>query len=656
MRRNASLVIHSEFQSAVAALTYGKRLPGAVYLIRPLQEHVGEVLWDTICRAEMAAQPPPSWNLLKTHTDQYAITFLTYPDFDADPHPALAEATKINLNTGLVVHTDYRTRANPPILHRKETFLPPTDPRIGRFSNLTLQEEAAGLYADPSRIGLRIQWLTLLKRLGLTYRGHDLLRAERETVAPIVEPPAAVERHRTAIKRYGLSRPVKTLLELGLLRKADTFFDYGCGHGMDIEALQGLGYSATGWDPVFRPSAAKASADVVNLGYVLNVIEEPKERITTLKGAFALTERLLLVSTLVAGQETDAHTRTFRDGFLTKANTFQKFYVPGELEALIEQTLGAEVITLTLGICAVFRDPNDAELFEAARNRRHIDWSEISTQLKFSEPTSRDRRIVGRYELHKQLFDDFWKVVLDLGRAPEPGEFDRLAEVKKAGAGLAKAVALVASVHGDCPLKMARQTRIEDVLVYLAMTNFRKRLLRREIPLRIKNDIKCFFGDVPTAQARARDLLFAAGDPGEIALAIDGIGFGVWDQEEMQLTFHRSCLPKLPPILRVYVHCGAIRYGNPDEADLIKIHVRSGKLTFLHYDDFLGKDAPLLLTRIKINLRTQFVVVFDHRHEAQPLSNKGAYLSRREGNRSTTNPLEVLPGEEARSTKKRGGT
>jgi DNA phosphorothioation-associated putative methyltransferase len=621
-----SAVIHSEFQSAIAAFPYGKRLPGALYLARPRAEDVGEGLWQAICRAETAARPAPSWNLLKAHTDQFALTFLTYPDFDDDPHPALAEAIKINLNTGLVVRTDYRPRANPPILHRKETFLPPSDPRVVKFADLTRQEEGAGLYADPSRIGLQIQWLTLLKRLGLTHRDHKLVRVDRETATAVANPPAVVDRHRTAIKRYDLSKPVKNLLERGLLRKSDTFFDYGCGHGMDIEALNSLGYSTTGWDPVFRPRATKAPAAVVNLGYVLNVIEEPQERVATLKEAFTLAERLLLVSTMVAGQETDAHTRTYRDGFLTKTNTFQKFYAPGELEALIECTLGAEVITLTLGICAVFKDPTEAELFEAARNRRHIDWSEISAQLSFSAPTARDRRSVGRYELHKQLFDEFWRSMLDFGRPPEPEEFYQLAEVKKAGGSLNRAIALVASAHGEPLLKMARQTRTEDVLVYLAMTNFRKRFLRREIPLRIKNDIKCFFGDIPTAQTKARDLLFAAGDPGEISLAIDGIGFGVWDQEEMQLTFHRSCLPKLPPILRVYVHCGAVRYGNPEEADLIKIHVRSGKVTFLHYDDFEGKDHPMLITRIKINLRTQFVDVFDHRSEGQTLPNKEQFL------------------------------
>src|SRR5262249_17518847 len=162
--------------------------------------------------------------------------------------------------------------------------------------------------------------------------------------------------------RYDISKPVKRLLEHGLLAKKDTFFDYGCGHGMDVEALQNLGFEAAGWDPILRPQAAKVAAAVVNLGYVLNVIEESNERVAALRDAYSLAERVLLVSTLVSGQERQAHHRPYRDGFLTKASTFQKFYAPGELEQFIDQTLGHEPITIALGTCVVFRRDHDEEL------------------------------------------------------------------------------------------------------------------------------------------------------------------------------------------------------------------------------------------------------------------------------------------------------
>ncbi|MFZ4774816.1 MAG: DNA phosphorothioation-associated putative methyltransferase [Terrimicrobiaceae bacterium] len=311
----------AEFVRWINALAFGKRLPTAVYIHRPQDWRIiSPELAATVERAMNAARPDPEWNLLKLHTDQVAITFLTYPEFDSVPHPALAEATKINLNTGAVVRMDYSKRANPPILHRKETFLPEDDPRSARFAQLTRQEEDVGLYRDPSRIGLRIPWQTLLKRLGLSYDGHLLVKASdeisREHSSEEQSTSPVIERHRTAIKRYDLSRPVKIALDRGVLLKKHTFFDYCCGHGMDIEALSSLGFQAAGWDPAFRPDVAKQEADVVNIGYGLNVIEEPSERIAALQGSFSLTKRALIVSTLVAGQETDAHSRPYRDGFM----------------------------------------------------------------------------------------------------------------------------------------------------------------------------------------------------------------------------------------------------------------------------------------------------------------------------------------------------
>ena len=594
------------------AIGYGKRLPEAVYVVRSPEESIPAELWKIICRAEIAAKPDPSWNLLKVHTREVALTFLTYSEFEVEPHPTLAEATKINLNTGSIVRTDFRQRANPPILHRKETFLPPNDPRIPGYAALTMQEEKAGLYRDPSRIGLRVQWLALLQRLNLHYEGHTLVSrpVQRHESEPGNGDKPDIARHRTAIKRYDLSKPVKLLLERGLFRKNGTFFDYGCGHGMDVDALQNLGYQASGWDPAFRPNVPKIPASVVNLGYVLNVIEDPSERIAALREAYSLAQRLLLVSTMALGQEKSAHTRAYQDGFLTKTNTFQKFYAPGELERFIEETLDREANTLGLGICVVFRRDQEAELFEANRRRRRIDWSEISTHLRFSTPPLRARRSVNRYDLNKELFDRFWQTLMELGRAPEAGEFDQLSEVKRAAGGINRALSLVVSHNGEQLWQMARKARTEDVLVYLAMTKFRKRFLRREIPLRIKHDIRSFFGDLTTAQSKAGELLFAAGDPGEIELACEGVDVG-W-QDSDALIIHRSLFDRLPPLLRIYVHCASHRYGDPSQADLIKIHKHSGKVTFQHYDDFDGKPLPELQTRIKVNLRNLFVQVFDH--------------------------------------------
>ncbi|MDA1055736.1 MAG: hypothetical protein O3C40_35525 [Planctomycetota bacterium] len=56
------------------------------------------------------------------------VSYLSYPDFETDPHPALARSVKLNLRTRELDCWDYFSSDNPPILHRKETFLPVAGP------------------------------------------------------------------------------------------------------------------------------------------------------------------------------------------------------------------------------------------------------------------------------------------------------------------------------------------------------------------------------------------------------------------------------------------------------------------------------------------------------------------------------------------------
>src|SRR5215475_8370294 len=99
---------------------------------------------------------------------------------------------------------------------------------------------------------------------------------------------ATIQRHKTAIRRGDFSRPVKCLLRDGLISKDVTFFDYGCGRGEDVELLTTEGVVCGAWDPAYRPDAPRFEANVVNLGYVINVIENAEERAATLQNAWEL--------------------------------------------------------------------------------------------------------------------------------------------------------------------------------------------------------------------------------------------------------------------------------------------------------------------------------------------------------------------------------
>ncbi len=111
---------------------------------------------------------------------------------------------------------------------------------------------------------------------------------------------------RTAIRRTALSRPVALALDDGLIHEERSFFDYGCGRGDDLLRLHKMGIPVSGWDPAFFPDEERTSADVVNLGYVVNVIEDPADRIVVLAAAWELARQVLIVSARLDWEATDA--------------------------------------------------------------------------------------------------------------------------------------------------------------------------------------------------------------------------------------------------------------------------------------------------------------------------------------------------------------
>ena len=599
-----------KYRQALDTLPFGKRLPGAVYLIDPGDDpRIPSFLRITVAELRKRMEIGVEFNLLKFHISSPKISFLAYPDFNKDPHPALKEAVIVDLVTGKTRRDDYRTRANPPILHRKETFLPPEHPLYVKFSQLTRQEEEAGLLEDTSRIGFRLNWERSLADKGLSFSGHRLIEAGQVTSAAQAAPKKKIHRHKTALVRREISKPVKTLLELGQLRRGESFFDYGCGHGGDVEAIGKLGHPSNGWDPVHAPDEPKQSADVVNLGFVLNVIEDPAERVEAVLDAWHHTLRVLLVSTLIAGQEAYDDVLTFGDGVITRRDTFQKFFEPADIQALLEDTLHTEALPVGLGIYLVFRDTAELHDFLASRARRFIDWESLSRRLGILKALRAKR---DPYDTHRELLDDFWETVLVLGRIPRDEEFDRLADVRQACGSLPRALQLFIDRFGEPTFVAARQRRKEDLLVFIAAAQLRRKIPFNQLSLRLQRDLRAFFGSYANAEEKSRELMFAAGDEDELEIAVAQLDFGFLDPREGHFTVHRSLLDELPVILRVYVECAARLYGDPREADLIKIHLHSRKLTFHYYRDFDATPLPELLTRIKIDLKRLFVTVIDH--------------------------------------------
>ena len=282
---------------AAAGPRVGKRVGGALYLHRTAVD-----LLD-VARKEMVASASERtgacWNVAKIEGE--AVSLLRYEEFDDSPFPCLLASVRVSGDR--VVRTDYEARENPPILHRKELLLRPDDERVPAFSVLTRAAEGHGLFGAPHLIGTKLAWARRIADAALVLDGHELV--------PVAPPPVEIARHRTAIARNRLSAPMQSLVRHDFVGPGTTVLDYGCGQGDDVRALVDGGVDAFGWDPHFRPGGRRAPADAVNLGFVLNVIEKPAERIETLRLAWSHCRRVLAVAVMVAGHRPTAGLRPY---------------------------------------------------------------------------------------------------------------------------------------------------------------------------------------------------------------------------------------------------------------------------------------------------------------------------------------------------------
>ena len=95
-------------------------------------------------------------------------------------------------------------------------------------------------------------------------------------------------------------------------------------------------------------------------------------------------------------------------------------------------------------------------------------------------------------------------------------------------------------------------------------------------------------------------------------------------------TFHKDHLGDLPAELRIYIGCATQLYGDIDDFQLIKAHIRSGKVSLMRYDDW-NKEEPLLVERVKIKLRELDIDFFDYsgNFKPTPLLNRGCIRNSR---------------------------
>lgn len=400
-----------------------------------------------------------------------------------------------------------------------------------------------------------------------------------------------IARHRTALTRSELSRPVRLAVEDAVISSEVTVLDYGCGHGGDVTRLRDRGIDCVGWDPNHRVHGERRRSDVVNLGYVVNVIEHAGERDEALRAAWALAEQTLIVAARLKSDLGDADEpgSAFADGRLTRLQTFQKFYEQQELREWIDGALGVPPVAVAPGVFYVFRDERRREAYAAARSRRAIAAPRLSMRQALLAQ-------------HPALFEALGAFLAERGRLPGVDELPEHDALVAAAGSLTRAFGILVEASEAGAWDAIKTARTEDLAIYLALARFNRRPAFSALPAAMQHDVKAFFGSYAQACRSADRLLFSLGQTNAIDTACREAKVGKLMPNALYV--HVSALPDLPTTVRLFEGCARTYYGSIAGANVVKLARGEPKVTYLSYPDFDEEPHPALKWSVSVHLQT----------------------------------------------------
>lgn len=399
-----------------------------------------------------------------------------------------------------------------------------------------------------------------------------------------------------------MSRPVRLALASKVIDSGTSFFDFGCGRGGDLARLAELGIDAAGWDPAHRPNAPLRKSDVVNLGYVVNVIEDLVERRQTLLRAWELTTRVLLVSARLTHERDDAHVARHGDGWVTSKGTFQKFFEQEELRQWIEDAVGQQATPAALGTFFIFRDSRNRQRFESGQLRSYSMLQRHESHIKL-------------YSQHGDGFLRFEEFIAERGRSPVAGESTECDELASLVGSHAKAMNIVLSVRGTTWWDDVTLARRKDLYVQLALEAFRGRPRFNSLDAILQRDVRSLAGTYKAACEQADRLLMAVGDERARELAIKVCRVGKLTGNALYV--HESALPDAPVLLRMYEACARQLTGEV-AGNIIKLWRGSPGVSYLAYPTFDHDAHPALEQSTVVDLHDRDVTVTRYSGRANP--------------------------------------
>ncbi len=366
---------------------------------------------------------------------------------------------------------------------------------------------------------------------------------------------------------------------------------------------------------------------MVNLGFVLNVIEDPRERIETLKVAWGFAKRSLCVAVMLQGKASTAGHKPYRDGYVTSRGTFQKYFEQQELQSLVASVTGEKPLAFAPGVVAVFKDK---DLEQEVLLRRH---SRAFVTGDLPRPPRRERIVVARPELRERVgaaIEALRAQAIRLGRLPDQEEVpaEALACISENRVSWKRTMDLLEDdLRADETFAVARRLRREDLLVHLALMQFPGAPKYRRLPRSIQADLKSFFKGHSAALEESRRLLFAAGDRhsvrADIETAIaDGLG-GLRGTRHFR--FRSTVLSRLSPRLRVLVGSAEVLQGGVDSSDFVEIDLEVPRIVMIACDD-IDRPVPFVIERTLVDLGRLKVSTDRRNPETTPIYFKSCFM------------------------------
>jgi DNA phosphorothioation-associated putative methyltransferase len=332
----------------------------------------------------------------------------------------------------------------------------------------------------------------------------------------------------------------------------------------------------------------------------LNVIEDVREREHTLRAAFDLAQRVLVVSVRV-DQSLNSGTE-FSDGLVTNSGSFQKIYTQGEFRQYLEAILGRKPYMASLGIAYVFKE----ESVESA----HL------AQLSIA-PLKRARADLFSQFAADPAGQELIETTRKLGRPPLPSEFDQYPALFLRFGSRSRIDRLVSGLLNPQTLAEARDAKRNDILTYFAMLQLRgvRPPPIRLLPPETQADIKLLWRSYKRAMQEGQQFLFQLGKPELIREAC--LFAPVGKRLPADFYLHRSAEESLPALLRVLIFAARQIIGEVDY-NIVKLALDGRKISFLKYKDFDEEGHPELLHSVRVHLPSTSYAIRDYSSSENP--------------------------------------